>query len=812
MKKKLTYLFLLLPVLATSCLRYDGDREASLGESLRVSVAVDPMADCLTRSAVTAQDEQAKDCNIWIYDDSGIFFEGYYTDFTDIRVNDLVVGNKYKVRAVANVGRLTAPASAEEADAMCFDWAPSGLNSLKGIPMTYGSTLTMTMASSSITVHLKRVAARYTIALNQTGLRGKYTVSSMKICNASSKVMAFTDSKVGASGIKAVDGDCATEADLAGLNGGEEVEFFIFENNQGEILAGNTDPWKKEFENYNSDKSDCASRCTYLDMTGEYKSDSVTVHDLRYRMYLGKNATTNFDVSRNTAYRIDVNPTEAKVLDESLVSWKLTHGFIDIKGETVVKREYYAPEVVLTYSNDVGADGTATSAPKVTYSQKLKATYDDGHTKDAVVVPAGTTAPVGSCAFTASTYDGGSLNASTGAVSARDLGTTVTSRKRVAEVTVTLTANGKTGSAAASVYQEANKASAGSWHYEGESSETAYRNPSVSISANPSTLTDAGGTSTLSCSASYEQATNRVWTGRWRYVSYTSGDSEQENEGGGSETGSWSDVSTTSGITISDNGASGFSRSGTTVTASKNTGSSRSFVCYADFKDPAGHSATRASVTIRQVKVEYALACTGDAVSVTVGDDEQVHPKVTLYTITDGVSDSGKAIYDSGVTFTVGNTSVAAVRYLFSNIHYVWCEGVATGTTKIYASYTYNGVSLNSRDNGDSGISVSVTNYSIEVDPKSLTFDWDAAGDGSKKSVTVTCPEGDWEISSTSSGWTATKSGNTLYVYPNAANTSTTSSKTGTVTVRCKGDYSQTDIVVLLQNKKPDDEYDIDVD
>ena len=86
------------------------------------------------------------------------------------------------------------------------------------------------------------------------------------------------------------------------------------------------------------------------------------------------------------------------MLEESLVSWKLTHGFIDIKGETIVKREYYAPEVVLTYRDDVGADGSATSAPKVTYSQKLKATYDDGHVKDIVVVPAGTAASEGPAA------------------------------------------------------------------------------------------------------------------------------------------------------------------------------------------------------------------------------------------------------------------------------------------------------------------------------------------------------------------------------------------------------------------------------
>ena len=96
----------------------------------------------------------------------------------------------------------------------------------------------------------------------------------------------------------------------------------------------------------------------------------------------------------------------------------------------------------------------------------------------------------------------------------------------------------------------------------------------------------------------------------------------------------------------------------------------------------------------------------------------------------------------------------------------------------------------------------STITYSISVNPTSLTFAYDASGSGSKKTATVTCPEGDWEVSSTSSGWTATKNGNNVEIYPNAANTSTTTEKTGTVTVCCTGDETKTATVSLTQSKK----------
>lgn len=126
------------------------------------------------------------------------------------------------------------------------------------------------------------------------------------------------------------------------------------------------------------------------------------------------------------------------------------------------------------------------------------------------------------------------------AVSAGSLGTTVKSRTQVGALTGTLSLNGKTKSVSVPVYQAANEFTgytyASSW--------------SVSLTASSYTIGNTGGSVTL-----YPRAS------RIRYANYTSGSNVVDG----------SDSATPS---LSTNGTSGFSLSGTTLSASENTSTS----------------------------------------------------------------------------------------------------------------------------------------------------------------------------------------------------------------------------------------------
>lgn len=122
------------------------------------------------------------------------------------------------------------------------------------------------------------------------------------------------------------------------------------------------------------------------------------------------------------------------------------------------------------------------------------------------------------------------------AVSAGSLGTTVKSRTQVGTLTGTLSLNGKTKSVSVPVYQAAN-----------ELTGYTYDSWSVSLTASSYTIGNTGGSVTLYPSAS-----------RPRYANYTSGSNTRDG----------SDSATPS---LSTNGTSGFSLSGTTLSASENT-------------------------------------------------------------------------------------------------------------------------------------------------------------------------------------------------------------------------------------------------
>ena len=137
------------------------------------------------------------------------------------------------------------------------------------------------------------------------------------------------------------------------------------------------------------------------------------------------------------------------------------------------------------------------------------------------------------------------------AVSAGSLGTTVKSRTQVGTLTGTLSLNGKTKSVSVPVYQAANEFTGytyGSW--------------SVSLTASSYTIGNTGGSVTLYPSAS-----------RPRYANYTSGSNIRDG----------SDSATPS---LSTDGTSGFSLSGTILSASENTSTgSRSIRITASYED-----------------------------------------------------------------------------------------------------------------------------------------------------------------------------------------------------------------------------------
>lgn len=187
-------------------------------------------------------------------------------------------------------------------------------------------------------------------------------------------------------------------------------------------------------------------------------------------------------------------------------------------------KTYGTPTVYLGNITDIPASGGTAATPTYTYSQLW--------------------------GWNGKTNDGGTINSGASVVwseniSGSNLGTTAKARTKLGSRTLTVTLNGKSGSASIDIYQAENKitnTSQGTWV--------------VSISANPSTLTEMGGTSQISASARAPR------TNTW-----SSGATSAASDATGTPTLSIPTAST------------GFSLSGTTLTVAENkTANQRSVV------------------------------------------------------------------------------------------------------------------------------------------------------------------------------------------------------------------------------------------
>lgn len=179
-------------------------------------------------------------------------------------------------------------------------------------------------------------------------------------------------------------------------------------------------------------------------------------------------------------------------------------------------KTYGTPTVYLGSIADIPASGGTAATPTYTYSQLW--------------------------GWNGKTDDGGTISSGASVVwseniSGSNLGTTAKARTKLGSRTLTVTLNGKSGNASIDIYQAENKitnVTQGTWV--------------VSISANPSTFTEQGGTSQISASARAPR------TNHW-----SSGATNAASDATGTPTLSIPTAST------------GFSLSGTTLTVAENT-------------------------------------------------------------------------------------------------------------------------------------------------------------------------------------------------------------------------------------------------
>lgn len=273
-----------------------------------------------TRSSVSPDEDAIRDVNVYAFRNG--FLESYaFAEDSDGIAMDLTVGNGYNIYAVANLGRCEMNCTEEEF-ARLYEYSVSRLSDLSDlIPMSCVVTNVNVISSpGTIVLNMERMAARITLSVDKEALLEGLQVQSVRLCQCASRVFPFRWQGDGGSRVlsasETIDGDYATVSDLRLLNDGKEMVLYTLENCQGILLPDNGDPFKK-VPMMIEGKDEL---CTYIDVKCSFTGQGLFDGDVSYRIYLGLDACTSFDVPGNSCIDISLMLT-----DEGLrtVSWKV---------------------------------------------------------------------------------------------------------------------------------------------------------------------------------------------------------------------------------------------------------------------------------------------------------------------------------------------------------------------------------------------------------------------------------------------------------------------------------------------------------
>lgn len=276
--------------------------------SVRIRLECDAFCTASTKSAYSWDESGIYNVQVFVTDTQGNVIESIFTDRQDDLEFPGIQGESYLIFAAANTGKAVDIKVIHDQesfeDAIGFDDITRN-----GMPMLSDGPTEVTVTGNDITVPVQmvRMMARVDLYIDRSRLAGndKLEVRSVKIFDAA----------------RGNSYDKASENDIKSVNASHPLSLYAYENLQGTLLEGNTDPWAKVPSNI----PDAADRCTFIEVKCSYESGGISCDDITYRMYPGSDNTSNFDVRRNTVYSITLIPTEDEIHGKR-GSWKIESG------------------------------------------------------------------------------------------------------------------------------------------------------------------------------------------------------------------------------------------------------------------------------------------------------------------------------------------------------------------------------------------------------------------------------------------------------------------------------------------------------
>lgn len=309
-------LILFLPSCVSSVSEFD-DVEENMTCQEYVEVCFDVCQIQSLKSAISPAENAIYDMNLYAYSGGKLVAVEYYSKDVTPSLK-LLYGQTYNLYAVANVGQWEAPIEEEIFRSECVFGISRVHDMRELIPMSWASEGFLVSALyQSVSIKFDRLVSKLFFSVDKSALKG-LEINYIRLCQSPRYVwpFKFPNGSHVSDRSEVFNCDYATSADLEIVNSGGQAHFYILENCQGSLLEGNSDPWAKVPENIQGK----ADLCTYLEVGAAFRKGSFYSGNVTYRLYLGQDSVSDFNIKRNTVLNASLYLT-----DDALgqVSWRV---------------------------------------------------------------------------------------------------------------------------------------------------------------------------------------------------------------------------------------------------------------------------------------------------------------------------------------------------------------------------------------------------------------------------------------------------------------------------------------------------------
>ena len=283
-----------------------------------------------SKSSLSVDETRVDNINLYAYS-AGRLHDAFYSDDLSAGIGMELSGNAdYNIYALVNTGRTDAPDMEEDLSSLVYRPGSQGSLGENGLPMSAMAQVSPASVVEPVSLNLVRLVSKVKFVMDR-GELGGLEVRSVRLMQSPCDVRPFSKESMAS---EVSDGDYATDEDIAGINAGQPVFFYMLENCQGVLLPDNNDQWQKVPDNI----PDRAGLCTYIEVMAEFDGSTGLSGPVTYRFFLGQDNTSDFNVFRNTESTVTLSLTEDG-LDR--VSWR-----VDNSGLTMGDLKYIldAPE------------------------------------------------------------------------------------------------------------------------------------------------------------------------------------------------------------------------------------------------------------------------------------------------------------------------------------------------------------------------------------------------------------------------------------------------------------------------------------